>query len=251
MLRVQDPLEDTLLMLLTLPISFARPIALLVAAPVAALGALLVGAAPAAAEDATWYVERVASGDVPFQLEHYWSKGTVLRTETVIGGLPVMTIVTATDYIMIDVLSAKGVSIARSPRSIAADKKRGRPFGREGREVVEVGAEKVSTEKYGMGTCDLYRATNRDGRREVCVAGGEQYLPLYVRTWHRESNKHVSMRYLNWTRDLTIPDSFFEPDPRVELEKIGYEDYLKRADKEPVTPFPVFYQELLHGPRDE
>ena len=109
----------------------------------------------------------------------------------------------------------------------------------------------MSTEKYGVGECDLYRATNRDGRREVCVAGGEDYLPLYVRTWHRESNKHVSMRYLNWTRDLNIPQTFFEPDPRVELEKIPYESYLKRADKEPVTPFPVFYHDLLHGARKQ
>lgn len=217
----------------------------------ALLFTVLVAATPAASEDATWYVERVASGDVPFQLEHYWSKGIRLRTETVIGGLPVLTIVNASEYIMIDILSARGVAITRSPKSIAADKTRGRPFAKEGEEVLEVGAEKVSSEEYGVGTCDLYRATNRDGRREVCVAVGDEHLPLYVRTWHREANKHVSMRYLNWTRDLKIPDAFFEPDPRVKLEKIGYEEYLKRSENEPVTPFPVFYQELLHGSRDE
>ena len=68
--------------------------------------ALCLPAPSNAADESTWYVERVASGDVPFQLEHYWSKGRLLRTETVIGGLLVLTIVNASEYIMIDVLSA-------------------------------------------------------------------------------------------------------------------------------------------------
>jgi len=196
----------------------------------------------------TWFAERVASGDVPFQLERYWSKGTIFRSDTVIGGLPVITIVNRTHYIMIDVLSSRGVSIARSKRSTERDKKRGRPFADEANELLGQGAEKVSTEKYGLGTCDLYRSTNRDGRREVCISDPDQKLPLYVRTWHRESNKHVSMRYLNWSRALVIGDTFFEPDPRVKLESLSYEVYLTRVDKEPVTPFPPFFHELLHGP---
>ncbi len=56
---------------------------------------------------------------------------------------------------------------------------------------------------------------------------------------------------MNWSRALEIRDSFFEPDPRVELVQLSYEEYLKRADKEPVTPFPPFFHHLLHGPRED
>jgi len=222
------------------------------AAPAAlALLALLLIAAPALAQEApgTWYAVRVISGDTPPVVEHLWSKGSKLRAETVIGGRPVVTLVSGERYMTIDTLSNTGVSIQRSPRAIGEDGRRGRPFGNEASILESAGGEKVSVEQVGGSECDLYRLTNSEGRQEVCVSRDEARLPLLLRVWRRTSGKEAVTRYLDWIPGLALSDDFFQPDPRAALEPLTYDDYVRRAGGEEIGPAPPLFRELLHGTR--
>ena len=219
-----------------------------------ALAFILVGliaipglAADKSKEEQTWFAERVTSGDTGFSLERFWSRGSLFRSEAVLGGQPMTTIVNETHYLMIDVLLARGISIERSARAKAKDKERGRPFALEAEKMIEDGGEQVSEEKYGLGTCLLFRTTDNIGKREVCISDLETKLPIFLRTWHLESNKNVNMRYLNWSRALEMDDTFFKPDPRVKLEEFTYDAYQKRVAEMPTAPFPLFHPLLLHG----
>jgi hypothetical protein len=135
--------------------------------------ALLLIAVPARAQEApgTWYAMRIISGDTPPHVEHLWSKGSKLRAETVIGGHPILTLVSGETYITVDRISNTGVSIQRSPRAIGEDARRARSFGNEASILQAAGGEKVSVEQVGGSECDLYRLTNSEGRQEVCVSG--------------------------------------------------------------------------------
>ncbi len=46
---------------------------------------------------------------------------------------------------------------------------------------------------------------------------------------------------------LRIPDPFFEPDPRYRIEKMSYEEYVKRKLRGPKDMMPVLFPELLSG----
>jgi hypothetical protein len=209
------------------------------------LAAVLPGYAQEQA--ATWYAERITSGDTPVHVEHLWSRGPKLRAETVIGGRPIVTIVNGERYIMIDRVANTGVSIQRSPKAMAADAKRDRPFGNEWKVLEAAGGELVSTERIAGRTCDLYRLTNADGRREICVSQDEARLPLLLKVWSRASSREARTNYLDWTSHLAINDTFFEPDPSTSLEQLSYEDYVRRASDEQIGPAPPFFRELLHG----
>ena len=219
------------------------------------LGACLVlllplvplGTAVAAASADTWYAERFTAGETPVQVEHFWSKGARLRSETVIAGRKIVTIVNGERYTIIDDLAGTGVAIQRSAASIAGDAKRRRPFGNEAEQLIEAGAEKVGEHKIMGRACDLYRLTDRGGRRELCATSDEQRLPLEMKIWSRGSGSSAQVRYIDWATGIPIPDQFFQPDPRIELEYVPYEDYLKRARRELVGPAPPFYSDLLHG----
>lgn len=214
------------------------------------VAALLAAWAPSARAqaDASWYAERISTGDAPVRVEHYWSKGPWLRSETVFAGHPIVTLVKGERYMIIDRLNGEGISIQRSPRAIAQDPKRGRPFGNELAALMEEGGEKVGPERIPGGTCDLYRLTDETGRREVCVSQDELQIPVLLRVWMRRTGRSMESRYLGWSRKITIPDAFFEPPPGTRLEPIGYQDYVERAPKEQLGPAPPLHADLLHGP---
>jgi hypothetical protein len=211
----------------------------------------LLLAAPVVAQEMpdTWYAERIISGDTPPIVEHLWSKGPKLRAETVVGGQPIVTFVNGERYITIDRISKTGVSIQRSRDAIGEDAERGRPFGNEGSILQAAGGEKVSTEKVGGRSCELYRLTNAEGRQEACISLDQIRLPLQVKVWRRKSGKEALTRYLDWVAGLPLNDDFFEPDASVKLEQVSYEDYVRRAGKEQIGPAPPFFRGLLHGTR--
>jgi len=211
--------------------------------------ALLLASAPGVAQEteSTWYAERITSGDVPVHVEHLWSKGSKLRAEMVLGGHPIVTLVSGEHYIVIDRIAKTGASIQRSPKAIRQDAGRGRPFGNEWIELDEAGGEKISTETIGGRECDLYRLTGAGGRREVCVSQDESRLPLQHSVWQRGSGREARTQYLDWTSGLALGEDFFEPDPGVTLEHLTYDAYLSRATKEQIGPAPPFFRELLHG----
>jgi hypothetical protein len=215
---------------------------------------LLLGLAASAAAADSWQAERITSAaGQPPRVERVWSKGPALRAEIVLGGHTFITYVKGDRYVVVDALTGKGTSIPRSPKAIAADASRGRPFGNEQQLLVAAGAEKVNTEGSGEGSCDLYRITDQAGRREVCVTTGKDALPVYVKAWDRQSGAESETRYLAWSKDLegkdvAIADSFFSPDPRVTLESVSLDAFLAKAQEgKNAAVGPILYPELLVG----
>lgn len=220
-----------------------------IAALAAGLAAALAGpGAEARAEpDGTWYAERISTGDAPVRVEHFWSKGPWLRSETVVAGHPILTLVKGERYLIIDRLTGKGVSIQRSAKAVAEDRERTRPFGNELHVLLASGGEKVGTEKVGEASCELYRLTNATGRKEVCVSPEGERLPLLLNVWLRASGHSMQSRYLEWSREIDVPDTFFEPPAGAVLEQLTYEEYVERAPREQLGPAPPLHAELLHG----
>lgn len=215
-----------------------------------ALAGLAAGAAPSGAQDAgpgTWYAERISTGDAPVRVEHFWSKGPWLRSETVFAGHPILTVVKGERYVIVDRLTGEGVSIERSPQAVAEDADRERPFANELHVLLESGGEEVGQEQLGGRACTLYRLTNEEGRREVCVSAEEPKLPIFLRVWLRGTGRSMESRYLHWSRELEIPDTFFAPPSDAELERVSYQEYVERSSQERLGPAPPFHAELLHG----
>lgn len=204
--------------------------------------------APARAQGAeVWYAQTLTTGDAGLRVIHYWSKGRKLRSEMVVVGRPIVTVVNGEHYYAVDVLTGRGVDIRRSPAALAADARGGRPFGNELERVKAVGGEKIRSERLGGRKCDVYRVTDPKGRREVWIAEGEAQLPIRIEVFDRKSSITVRTDFVDWSRDVALPDSFFEPSPQWTLEQVEYEDYARRSAKEPVGPVPVLFGDLLHG----
>jgi hypothetical protein len=201
------------------------------------------------AEPATWYAQRLTHGDTGVAVEHFWSKGRKLRAEIVVQGAVVQTLVSGELYRIIDQTNLAGVQIRRSKEALALDAKepRARPFATEGEEFIAAGAELVRSDNIGGRPCRVYRLTNDRGKREVWISDDKKKLPLRIEFWARESGVHTTTDYIDWISDLPLPDTFFEPDPRANLETIEHADYVARAEKGPVGPAPVLFSPLLHG----
>lgn len=210
------------------------------------LAAWMPSAAGAQTSSDTWYVRKIITGDVPIQLEYYWSSGRRLRMETVVAGVPILTLVNGEYYYVIDRLAGSGVAIRRSKAALAVDRRGGRPFATEGRDTVAKGERLRSDEVLGR-ACEVYRASDRAGRREGCLIDDEERTPLQIEVFDRSTKRTVLWRYLDWTRGFPIPDDFFAPDPRVKLERLEYEEYVERVGSGPVGPAPVMLGPLLHG----
>jgi hypothetical protein len=217
---------------------------------VAVISLLAAGAASAE----SWHAERLTTGaGGPPRMERLWAKGSALHAEIVLGGHEVITYVQGDRYVVVDALTGKGTSIQRSPKAMAQDATRGRPFGNEQPLLVAAGAEKVKTEGEGEASCDLYRLTDEAGRREVCVTGGADNLPVYVRAWDRQSGAESETRYLAWSKqlegkDVVIAEAFFAPDPRIALTSLTFDAFLAKAQAgENAAVAPILFPDLLVG----
>ena len=228
---------------------------LLVATLFFALGAVGGGTAGSAQEaspdpdDGNWYAERLTSGDTPLTVEYLWSRGPKLRSERVVRGHPIVTLVNGDRYVIYDRITREGISIARSPAAIQQDVGRVRPFANEFKNMMKAGAEKVGVERVASSRCDLYRVTDGVGRREVCVVGDDR-LPIFTRVYVRQRASEVTSQYAEWSRKVRPPDSFYLPPADIQLEFVSYEEYLERAPKERLGPAPPTHRELLHGERN-
>jgi len=212
------------------------------------LAALAAAARAGDASEPTWYATAVAHGDAGMNVTNFWSKGAKLRAETVIEGHRIVTIVNGRNYYAYDSLGAEGVAIVRAPKAIEQDDPKTRPFGREAVKLVEQGAERVREERIMGRLCEVYRVTDRQGRREVWVTKGEPHLPVRLSIFRRGLGVTQYTDYLNWRRGLEMPDAFFEPEDGVTLQRMDLETYVSRTlEKGPVGPVPVLYADLLHG----
>lgn len=197
----------------------------------------------------TWYASSVSRSEGgAYVVIHSWSNGTRFRAETVLSGHRVTTIVNGGTYYIVDPVSATGVAIERSPLSVARDAERGRPFGSEFELILRDGGEKVRTESVSGRQCDVYRVTDEKGRRQVWVTVEKPPVPARAENFDRRNGWTTHVEYTNWLAGLSISDSFFEPDARIALERVGYEEYRARAAAgRPPGPAPVLYSDLLHG----
>lgn len=200
----------------------------------------------------TWYAQALTRGDAGLNVTQFWSKGSMLRAETVVSGHKVVTIVKGEWYYAFDGLLKRGLAIHREAAAVARDAPGRRPFGNEYQILIDQGAEKVGEEALLGRRAGIFRVTDRLGRRELWVTLDDDKLPLRLEIFDRRSGQKRYTDYVNWRSGLPIPDSFFEPDPAVELERMEFDEYLRRSvETGPVGPVPVLYSNLLHVKRDE
>ena len=219
----------------------------------------LGSSAPEASEDSpapksesiSWYVSAVVSGRSGYRVTHYWSRGSNLRAQTLIGIRPVTTIVRGDRYWVFDELLKQGIEIKRSPLAVAEDNKQSRPFANDLDDLIRANGEKVETGVLSGIRAETWRVTNSAGRRTVWVAEGELRVPLRVEKFDRETGETATLSYSNWTSGFDIPDSAFEPPADLRLEKFEYEQYVEKSFEGLVGPAPVLHPNLLHGPRSD
>lgn len=240
---------------MTRPYSAALCVALLLTIAIPSRGeeeATAPGSAAPPAEGAeampTWYGQALAHGDGRITMTHFWSKGPKMRAETVIAGHKVVTIVNGDYYYALDALGGQGIAVRRTAAALAADSPDRRPFGREWESMLRQGAERVREEEVQGAPTELYRLTDLRGRREIWVSLSEPRLPVRITIFTRSSGQTQTTDYINWLRNLTIEDFFFEPDPGVDIRYYEFEDFMERTAKwGPVGPIPVLFYDLLHG----
>jgi hypothetical protein len=215
---------------------------------------LIAAAAPAPAREKqakptglpTWYAQALTRGEAGLNVTHFWSKGSMLRAETVVAAHKIVTIVRGDRYYAYDGLTGAGISIRREPAVVAEDRPDRRPFAREYEILVKQGAELVREETLVNRRAGIYRVTDVHGRRELWVTQDELRMPLRIEIFDRDSGGQRIIDYVNWQSDLAIDDTFFAPDSRASLEEMDYSEYLRRSTEQgSVGPVPVFYTDLL------
>jgi len=203
---------------------------------------------PAVALQDTWYAQALAYSDRGINVTHFWSKGPWLRADTVIAGHRVATLVRGDTYYAYDLTTRRGLAIQRSDRAIAQDAERVRPFGNEAQALERLGGEKIGTDQLGGREVDVVQITDALGKRQVWVSKDAARLPIRLKVFRRGTGKTLHTDFLNWKRGMDISDTFFQPEPDVELVRVGFDEYLdKQKELNPVGPVPVLYTDLLHG----
>ena len=203
---------------------------------------------PEAAKPTSWYAATVVEdAQGGFLMVHFWAKGPLFRSEAVLGGRRIVTIVDRTDYYIIDAVGRTGIAIERSAAARALDETRGRPVGNELEQLLAQGGELIGSEQAQGKTLDVYRVTDDRGRRTIWVSTTNPPVPLRVKTYDRETATTGKVDYVNWLHNPPVGDEFFAPDPRLKLQHFGYEEYRKRLRLGPIGPAPVLYRHLLHG----
>lgn len=196
----------------------------------------------------TWYAQAVARSDRALNVTHFWSKGDMLRAETVIAGRRVVTIVNGDTYYAYDAVLRNGVAIQRSRIAVQQDEERDRPFGNDLATILRQGAEKVREEKLGGGMAELYQVTNKRGRTRVWVTQTDPPLPMRIEMFRRATASDVATDYLSWQRGLPVADDFFLPETGIEMQLMTLAEYVSgQAERRPAGPVPVLYGDLLHG----
>lgn len=200
---------------------------------------------PSAGE--TWHVSTYVSGPMGFRVIDYWSKGPWMRANTLVSGHPLTTIVHGERYVVFDAIRGEGLSIRRSPRALAEDATRGRPFGNDLAELIAKGGEKVEDLRFRGEDATIWRLTDDATRRTVWVRRRNGELPIRVEIFERARAQTVTIDYSSWLRGIEIAESFFEAPAQISLRSLDYDAYLESAQSGGAGPFPVLYPDLLHG----
>jgi outer membrane lipoprotein-sorting protein len=182
---------------------------------------------------------------------HYWSSGDMLRSETVLHGNPIVTIVREKTYYCYNPLTRQGYAIKRSKRTIAIAEKLPRPFANELHQMLENGGEKVRSDPLGGTTVDVYRVTDDAGKRTLWVTTDGRDLPLRLESYSRRSGNTTRLDWANWMPGIKVPDDYFDVPRDIELRRFdSYEVYIEALGKEAIPPAPPLFHNLLHQPED-
>lgn len=204
---------------------------------------------PAAFASDSWYTARIMGGDTPLRIEHFWSKGRKVRMQTIIRAQPFVTIVSGEYYTVIDTVRRTAVAIRRnaSALKLESENKDKRPFAREADRLVDAGAEQVGSEKIGGRQTRHYRVSNRLAASEAWVSDDEYRLPMRVIRYDRTSGSTLREDFVDWARELDLPETFFQPGGDIAVERLEYDEFVAR-DQDPSTVLiPILIPELLHG----
>lgn len=196
-----------------------------------------------------WYALRITRGDTGVIVTHFWSRGRSLRAEAVLSGVLIQQIVSGEWYYVIDGVRGTGIAVRRSAEALQFDRThpRARPFGNEAADLIARGAEVVRDEQVGGRKAKVHRLTDEQGRHEIWVTDDASALPVRIDSTDRNSGVHIITDYVDWLSAVQAPTAFFEPDPRIQLERIEYDEYMERASRERLGPAPVLFGDLLHG----
>jgi outer membrane lipoprotein-sorting protein len=195
----------------------------------------------------TWHATVFFSSGESYRIIHYWSSGSMMRAETLIGGHPITTIIRGDRYIAFDRLTGRALDVERSPAAVTQDQGRVRPFAIELEDLKRAGGEKIEETTMSGVPVEVWRLTDDNGRRTVWVSKKEPFVPIRAETFVRGSSQTLIFDYSNWGFDLEIPASFFALPSDVEVVRFGYAEFEKRSAKEPVGVAPILYPDLLHG----
>ena len=197
------------------------------------------------------YATTVGRSQSEFILVHYWSSGARFRSETIISGHPIVTLVNGKYYYTWDQLTGEGYRVVRSPEAIAADTTRLRPFGLELQEILEDGGEKIRSEILNGIPVDIYRVTDGAGKRTLWVDAGQMDLPVRLESYNRSTGRTGRLDWLNWNPNLIMAETFFNPPKGLEITRFdSYEKFLERLTEGPVAPTPPLFLYLLHNPNE-
>ena len=110
----------------------------------------------------TWHATVFFSSGDSYRIIHYWSSGSMMRAETLIGGHPITTIIRGDRYIAFDRLTGKALDVERSPAAVAQDQGRVRPFAIELDELKRAGGEKIEDTTMSGVPVEVWRLTDDD-----------------------------------------------------------------------------------------
>lgn len=196
----------------------------------------------------SFYAQSLLRGEGALQVTNYWSKGPKLRVEFVSDWRKYVNLVKGDTYYAYDETAGVGVAIQRAAAAIAEDAKRARPFGLELETLLRQGAEPVGEKQIAGNVCDLYRLTDKVGRREICVTQNEHKLPVHSEVFLRATGMRMYTDYVNWVSGLPIPDIFFEPPETIVFHRFTLQEFLLQTAREgAVSPAPIMHKDLLHG----
>ena len=196
----------------------------------------------------TWYAQALSQGPGGLNVTQFWSKGAKMRSETVVSGHKVVTIVNGKWYVAYDATKGLGIRVERTEEALANDAPYKRPFGNEAVKLIQRGGEKIREENFHGRAAVVYQLTDELGRRTVWATTDALNIPLRIEFYNRRTANEQTTDYLDWLTGLEIPDEFFIPEPRIELNSYTFTEYDQFTSKlGGVGPVPVLYMDLLRG----
>lgn len=178
---------------------------------------------------------------------NYWSLGPLLRSQTIIAGHLIVTLVDEKYYYTYDAVTRKGYRIGRSKSAIARDKTRLRPFALDYTDLIAEGGEKVREESLNGIQVDVYRVTDQQGRRTLWVTQNSLKFPVKLETYDRKTARTSVLDWVQWIPGIDLEKDFFEPPPKLDLRRFDdYSEFREALKEGPISPSPPLFHHLLH-----